>query len=251
MIHHRWIQAVVVTGIIFGLSIIQFGCAPKPMKTAMVEQPAVTEEEATVEKHSAAVQPSLTPSTPSAEPQTIIETKTTAEPAASGAMKMNAAEPTSVEPAAVPEKPVTLDQTQLAAAPAAALSTQEKAAPPTMNAAVPMTPNVPAAPIASVAPPAPTSVQKVLDLKSRYTVKPGDSLWWIARYKDVYNNPSLWPVIYQANAKKIKDPNKIFPGQTFVIPRGDAKLKSFKKTKSKTGAPRPSVPPAGAKLPVK
>jgi hypothetical protein len=49
-----------------------------------------------------------------------------------------------------------------------------------------------------------------------HTVKRGDCLWLIAqRY---YGRGTLWPRIYDANRKKIKNPHWIYPGQVFVIP---------------------------------
>ena len=49
-----------------------------------------------------------------------------------------------------------------------------------------------------------------------YTVVKGDSLWKIA--KRLYGNPLKWPVIYNANKDNIRNPNRIYPGQVFVIP---------------------------------
>ena len=49
-----------------------------------------------------------------------------------------------------------------------------------------------------------------------YKVKKGDCLWLIARR--FYGKGSKWPTIYNANKKKIKNPNLIYPGQVFVIP---------------------------------
>jgi len=49
-----------------------------------------------------------------------------------------------------------------------------------------------------------------------YTVVKGDCLWNIA--KTLYGNPLKWPVIYNANTDKIRNPNRIYPGQVFVIP---------------------------------
>jgi nucleoid-associated protein YgaU len=53
-----------------------------------------------------------------------------------------------------------------------------------------------------------------------YTVKPGDTLWAIA--KQTLGDGSRWHEIYQANADVIgKDPNLIYPGQVFRIPGGN------------------------------
>jgi len=48
-----------------------------------------------------------------------------------------------------------------------------------------------------------------------YTVKPGDSLSKIGHHFGV-----SWQKIFEANKDQIKDPDKIFPGQTLRIPRG-------------------------------
>ena len=50
-----------------------------------------------------------------------------------------------------------------------------------------------------------------------YTVKRGDNLWNIA--KKYYGKGSLWTKIYNANKGKIKNPNLIYPGQKFTIPK--------------------------------
>lgn len=51
---------------------------------------------------------------------------------------------------------------------------------------------------------------------STYTVKKGDCLWNIA--KKYYGDGSLYTKIYEANKSQIKNPNLIYPDQTFVIP---------------------------------
>ena len=51
-----------------------------------------------------------------------------------------------------------------------------------------------------------------------YKVKKGESLWRISGHKNVYNDPSGWQKIYQANKDKIANPNIIYPGQRLVIP---------------------------------
>ncbi len=51
-----------------------------------------------------------------------------------------------------------------------------------------------------------------------YTVVKGDCLWYIARDKNHYGNGFAWPKIYQANRDQIKNPDLIYPKQTFRIP---------------------------------
>lgn len=52
-----------------------------------------------------------------------------------------------------------------------------------------------------------------------YTVSAGELLWGIAKRPDVYGDPFLWPLLYQANRDQIKDPRIIYAGQTLTIPR--------------------------------
>jgi hypothetical protein len=51
-----------------------------------------------------------------------------------------------------------------------------------------------------------------------YKVVRGDCLWNIAKKKEHYGNAFAWPVIYKANRDKIKNPDLIYPDQTFSIP---------------------------------
>jgi len=53
--------------------------------------------------------------------------------------------------------------------------------------------------------------------------RPADSLWRIAAMKVHYGKGKYWRKIYQANKKKIKNPNLIYPGQKFTIPPVNAK----------------------------
>ncbi len=48
-------------------------------------------------------------------------------------------------------------------------------------------------------------------------VQPGNSLWRLARRK--YGSGFDYTVIYEANKEQIKDPNVIYPGQVFSLPR--------------------------------
>lgn len=52
-----------------------------------------------------------------------------------------------------------------------------------------------------------------------YTVVRGDYLWKIAAKPDIYGDAYAWMRIYTTNADQIKDPDLIFPDQTFMIPR--------------------------------
>ena len=49
-----------------------------------------------------------------------------------------------------------------------------------------------------------------------YTVAKGDNLSKIA--KRFYGNANEWKRIFEANRDILKDPDKIFPGQTLKIP---------------------------------
>jgi hypothetical protein len=50
------------------------------------------------------------------------------------------------------------------------------------------------------------------------TVSRGDSLWRISRL--AYGDGARYTVIYDANHKQIQNPNRIYPGQVFIIPGG-------------------------------
>jgi nucleoid-associated protein YgaU len=52
-----------------------------------------------------------------------------------------------------------------------------------------------------------------------HSVVQGECLWCIAGYSTVYADPFLWPLIYSANRNQIEDPDLIFPGQVFEIPK--------------------------------
>jgi len=94
------------------------------------------------------------------------------------------------------------------------------------------------------------TLKKKTKLRTQHIVRKGDSLWWIAKYKDQYNDPYLWPLIYKANIKMIKNPNLIYPGQKFKIPRTGFSMDDIKKERKKAGAPKPYVAPQDANLPL-
>jgi hypothetical protein len=85
-------------------------------------------------------------------------------------------------------------------------------------------------------------------LPTQYQVAKGDCLWWIAEFKQVYNDPFMWPLIYKANRDKINNPDLIYPNQIFSIPR-DFNLTELTQSRKQAGAPKPYMPPMDANLP--
>lgn len=58
---------------------------------------------------------------------------------------------------------------------------------------------------------------RALVAKRRVIVQPGNSLWRIARR--VYGDGVRYTAIFDANAQTIRDPDMIFPGQVFDLPK--------------------------------
>ncbi len=52
-----------------------------------------------------------------------------------------------------------------------------------------------------------------------YTVRRGETIPQIAARTEIYNDSSLWPLIYRANRDQIRDPKQLWPGQILKIPR--------------------------------
>lgn len=52
-----------------------------------------------------------------------------------------------------------------------------------------------------------------------YTVRRGETLPQISARSEIYNDSTLWPIIYRANRDQIRDPKRLWPGQVFAIPR--------------------------------
>lgn len=57
---------------------------------------------------------------------------------------------------------------------------------------------------------------RVTEAQGVYTVQPGDSLSYLATV--FHRNGNLWPVIYEANAHLLEDPDLLFSGMVLVIP---------------------------------
>lgn len=76
-----------------------------------------------------------------------------------------------------------------------------------------------------------------------HTVTKGECLWWISEYKHIYNDPFMWPMIYKANRGKIDNPDLIYPGQEFEIPRYGFDLEEVKASRKEAGAPWKALEP--------
>ena len=50
-----------------------------------------------------------------------------------------------------------------------------------------------------------------------YTVQPGNNLWQISRR--AYGVGTRYLIIYSANLSQIRDPDHIYPGQVFRVPK--------------------------------
>jgi len=80
-------------------------------------------------------------------------------------------------------------------------------------------------------------------IANTYTVVKGDCLWKISGKKEIYGNPRLWPVLWDANKdgivsaptavpKTIRNPNLIYPGQVLRVPQLSKEEKEKMKNKS-------------------
>ena len=60
-----------------------------------------------------------------------------------------------------------------------------------------------------------------------------DCLWNISKKKTIYNNPFMWPKIWQGNRDQIKDPDIIRKGQRLKIPTAGSLTDAEKKAEHK------------------
>jgi nucleoid-associated protein YgaU len=88
-------------------------------------------------------------------------------------------------------------------------------------------------PCGSSAAPGATTQPSSVDL---YIVKKGDCLWNISKKKEIYNDPYEWPIIFNANKSKIKNPDLIYPKQSLSIPQNPSQ-EEINKAWKKTGKP--------------
>ena len=62
-----------------------------------------------------------------------------------------------------------------------------------------------------------------------YVVQKGESLWTIAAKPEIYGSATQWRTIFDANRALLKSPDRVRPGMTLRIPRGEVASKSQKR----------------------
>ncbi len=65
----------------------------------------------------------------------------------------------------------------------------------------------------------PEPVKPEIVFLNQVTVSVGETLFSLSSRRDIYGEPFLWPLIYKANRDQIKDPQQIYEGQVFTVPR--------------------------------
>jgi len=73
----------------------------------------------------------------------------------------------------------------------------------------------------------------------KHRVAGGESLWSIAAKPEIYANGFLWPLIWDANRDRIRDPNMLRQGQTLRIkqnPTVDEVVRAVETARSRMGA---------------
>lgn len=83
-------------------------------------------------------------------------------------------------------------------------------------------------------------------LPTTYTVEKCDDLWSISAKPQIYNDPWLWCLIFDANKDKIANANKLTPGMVLTIPRDVTDAQKAEARMCAQKFPK-YVPPAGAK----
>ena len=66
-----------------------------------------------------------------------------------------------------------------------------------------------------------SSADAVLDSIQTAPVVSGHTLWALSQ--NYYGDPTRYPLIYEANKAQIHNPNLIYPGQVFVVPKFESK----------------------------
>jgi nucleoid-associated protein YgaU len=67
----------------------------------------------------------------------------------------------------------------------------------------------------------PSPADPVIGSVQTKRVATGHTLWALS--KSYYGDPTRYPTIVEANRAQIHNPNVIYPGQVFVVPKSDSK----------------------------
>ena len=62
-------------------------------------------------------------------------------------------------------------------------------------------------------------IEDLESLPKEWIIQPGECLWNIAGYEDIYSDPVKWPRLWRGNMNKIEDPEWIWPDTVLVVPR--------------------------------
>src|SRR3984957_6460972 len=87
--------------------------------------------------------------------------------------------------------------------------------------AAPMAPTAASASAEQSSAPSPSPADPVIESVQTKLVATGHTLWALSQ--SYYGDPTRYPAIYEANRAQIHNPNVIYPGQVFVVPKPDAK----------------------------
>lgn len=121
-----------------------------------------------------------------------------------------------LQSAIILEKKRQADEKQQRAAALAAKLEQEKL----MRAAAEAEIRLRAQQLAASLRPVPKKTREVQPvLPTTYTVRRGETLPQISARAEIYNDATLWPIIYRSNRDQISDPKRLWPGQVLAIPR--------------------------------
>jgi len=62
-------------------------------------------------------------------------------------------------------------------------------------------------------------LQALSQLPKTWKIRPGDCLWNLASYEEIYKDPLKWPRIWRSNEQLIEDPDWVLVGWEVKIPR--------------------------------
>jgi len=62
-------------------------------------------------------------------------------------------------------------------------------------------------------------LQELSQLPKTWKIRPGDCLWRLASYEEIYRDPLKWPRIWRSNKDLIEDPDWVIAGWEVTIPR--------------------------------